>query len=92
MAIYLNTITNEYPRHDGDLELLGWIPNNELPEGWVEVYQDDKPIPGIDQIAEIQPPILIDGVWKTTWSIRDMTNDELIAREEFLNKIQSSLT
>jgi hypothetical protein len=84
MAIYLNTQTNEYPRHDGDLELLGWKLGEPLPENWVEVTQDDIPEIQDGQTYEIQPPSLIDDVWHITWLVRDLTEEEKVEIQERL--------
>lgn len=76
MTVYLNVETNEYPRHDGDLELLGWKVGDPLPENWVEVSID--PIPEVDenQTYQLQEPQLIDGQWRATWSVRAITDEE----------------
>lgn len=80
MAIYLNIKTNEYPRHDGDLELIGWKLGDTLPENWVEVSIGDVP-----SITETQTyiqnfPEKIDGVWTITYTIREMTQEEIDAK------------
>jgi hypothetical protein len=77
MSIFLNVNTSEYPRFVGDLELLGWQNGEPLPEGWVEVIQD--PIPEIENTQTYieNLPQLIDGVWKITWTVRDLTEEEV---------------
>lgn len=91
MAIYLNTETGEYPRHDGDLELLDWKIGDPLPSGWVEVEQD--PIPAIKsgQTYESNPPQEIDGVWRVTWSIREITAKELATQKLEQEKLEQEL-
>jgi hypothetical protein len=84
MSIYLNTVTGEYPRHDGDLELLGWNPGEPLPENWVNVIETEEPLPGTNEVVEFQPAVLLDGVWYTDWLVRPMTEEERIRAEEFL--------
>lgn len=74
---YLNINTNDYPRYDGDLELLGWKLGDPLPEDWVEVIQDPTPVVAEDEIYVIQVPQLVNGVWKATWLIRKMTAEEI---------------
>jgi hypothetical protein len=77
MTAYLNTLTNEYPRHDGDLELLGWVPGEPLLSYWVEVEYVKPPtlLPGqtYEQIPPAQDP---DGIWRMKWAVRDLTADE----------------
>ena len=77
MALYLNTQTNEYPRYDGDLILLGWNVGEPLPENWVKVAQLDPPTVENTKVAEPIFPVEINGVWKMQWKIRDSTLSEL---------------
>ncbi len=76
MAIYMNTSTGEYPRHDGDLELLGWSVGEPLPTNWVEVEYVDPPKLGDNETYTQLDPIEIDGVWKMQWQKRALTADE----------------
>jgi hypothetical protein len=78
MAYYLNTQTLEYPRHDGDLKLLGWIEGNELPENWVNVNFVDPPEVLDSQIAYETFPENVDGIWYMTWQIRDKKEEEFL--------------
>lgn len=73
---YLNTTTGEYPRFDGDLELLGWQVGQPLPSDWVEVTIDPTPSLIEGETYEIRPPQLIDGVWRQTWTVRAITEAE----------------
>jgi hypothetical protein len=86
MSIYLNTVTGEYPRHDGDLELLGWQLGEPLPENWVSVLETEELVPGTNEVVESQPPVFIDGQWHMSWEIRTMTPEEIIRVEEFNNQ------
>lgn len=77
---YYNTITNEYPRYTGDLELLGWAQKSPLPEGWVEVDVDSVEMPNIqsDDLVETGPPVQNpDGSWKASWAVRKRTQQEI---------------
>lgn len=74
---YLNIETNEYPRHDGDLELLGWTPGESLPEHWVEVVESPMPTPGENQVIFEIEPAQVDGIWTMQWETRPMTQSEL---------------
>lgn len=80
MAIYLNTETNEYPRHAGDLELLGWNLGDPLPENWVTVLLVDPPIITETQTYTQNFPEKIDGIWKITYTVREMTQEEIDAK------------
>jgi hypothetical protein len=81
MTIYLNTNTGEYPRHQGDLELLGWVAGEPLPADWVEIKYVEPPICGIDEIVEQAAPTLVNDEWKMTWQARILTADEKAYRD-----------
>jgi hypothetical protein len=80
MAYYLNTETNEYPRHDGDLELLGWTLGEPLPEPWVEVEHVPSPEVSESENYSEGAPVHLNGVWKRNWVVRDLTEEELTQR------------
>lgn len=69
MAIYLNTVTKEYPRFIGDLYLLGYKSGQPLPENWVEVQETLAPTFGENESVRQLEPKLIDGVWKQQWEV-----------------------
>jgi len=79
--IYLNTETNEYPRHDGDLELLGWSVGEPLPENWVVVEYTEPPEIDEETTYWEVPPTLVNGVWKITYATRALTEKELLWRQ-----------
>jgi hypothetical protein len=92
--IYLNTKTNEYPRHVGDLELLGWKLGDSLPENWVEVEYTEPPAveegQTCDQLAPTQDE---DGIWRIHWSeVRPLNSAELALKEKMLRLITDSQT
>lgn len=70
MSTYYNTTTGEYPLHYADLEALGW------PAEWVEVEVEQMPSAPSGSTCERQGPTLIDGVWKITWVVRPITDEE----------------
>lgn len=76
MIVYMNIVTMEYPRHIGDLQLLGWEQGEPLPENWVEVHQDNIPVIEKGQTYQLQEPQLIDGVWRAIYEVREMTEEE----------------
>lgn len=81
MAIYYNTETNEYPRHDGDLELLGWSTGAPLPAGWAIVHPTAPPAVSGDEIAYEVLPQLVDSQWLQSWDTREMTLKEIERRD-----------
>jgi hypothetical protein len=81
MTLYLNTETNEYPRHDGDLELLGWTLADPLPEKWVVVEYTNPPIVDVNTTYQQEFPTLADGVWRVSWATRPLTEYELLRRD-----------
>jgi hypothetical protein len=89
MSIYLNVNTKEYPRHDGDLELLGWQIGQPLPEGWVEVVGDFPTLEAGEDCSEIEPKE-INGVWTRQWSIVQITEEELKERVALFKAQQNS--
>jgi hypothetical protein len=84
--IFYNIESNEYPRHQGDLELLGWKVGDPLPENWVEVeYVAPKELDVLEICSPAPLPVLIDGVWKTAWNYRFLTEEEIAIVEEQQN-------
>lgn len=77
MAKYLNTDTKEYPRHQGDLELLGWSVGEPLPENWVEVQEVAAPETLEGEIAIELAPKLVDETWIQQWKVHTFTEEEL---------------
>jgi len=78
MSLFYNTITNEYPRFIGDLELLGYRTGDPLPEGWASVQQSEYPrdIGENKKVVELAP-VLIDSTWQQRFEILDMTDEEI---------------
>lgn len=84
---YFNTITKEYPRHMGDLQLLGWQENTELPEGWVEVTETQTPLITPGQTYDMIEPKLVDNIWITQFIVRDRTEEEIQKQKDLTAKI-----
>jgi hypothetical protein len=87
MSAYLNLETGEYPRHIGDLYLLGYKDEEELPEGWVQVVPTENPAPGVDQKAIEVAPKLINGIWTQQWEVVDLTTEEIARRDNQLDPL-----
>lgn len=78
---YLNTLTMEYPRHIGDLYLIGYKDGEDLPEGWVEVVDTELPsFNENEKVVEIAPA-LIDNVWTQQWQVVNLTEEDIAAIE-----------
>lgn len=73
---------NEYPTFYGEIQLQnpGWKFGDPLPEGWQEVVETDPPSVSENQKAYEEFPVEIDGVMTQKWAIRDMTDEEIAAR------------
>ena len=93
MTDYLNPITGEFPRHDGDIQLIqpDWTPEQLLPEPWVEVIWQDPPTTNETQIALVAPPAQVDGVWTRQWAIHTYTAEELAANKARQAEMQQRL-
>jgi hypothetical protein len=73
MTAYINLTTGEYPRHPGDIELA---PNDQFaPVEWVDPPPYSFPL----QLCYEGPPVNENGIWRTTWIVRDATQEELDA-------------
>lgn len=69
----------EYPRYPGDIQLEHpeWSVEAPLPEGWVFVEDTTPPSTGLGQTLYVGEPEQIDGIWKQSWLVRDLTPEEL---------------
>lgn len=71
MTAYINLTTNEYPRHQGDIEL---VPEDVFAQvQWVDMPEFDK----VTQRCYEGFPIETNGVWHMTWIVRDATQEEI---------------
>jgi hypothetical protein len=92
MAAYLNIVTKEYPRHDGDLELLGWEVGQPLPSDWVEVLEVELPETQDDEKLIIGFPVENNGKWYVNPIIEKMTEQEYSDAVAFRLAMRPSLT
>lgn len=86
MSIYYNTVTQEYPRHIGDLQLMGWQVGEPLPENWVEVTFVEQPDVEDGKVAVETLPIENDGTWYVSWTTRDITQEEIDFNNSVIEK------
>lgn len=73
---------NEYPRHIGDIQAANpeWDANSDLPIGWIAVQSAEPPTVLDGQMLQELFPQEISGAWVQVWAVRDMTADEIEAR------------
>lgn len=74
---------NQYPRHYGDIMLHtpGWKFGDQLPEGWVQVAEAERPTAGADEIVYEDFPTEVKGVMIQNWQTRPMTAKEIERRD-----------
>ena len=77
MTTYINTTTMEYPRHAGDIAID--------PTGtYAEVQWVDRPeFDTSTQACDEGTPENVDGVWRKTWVVRPITEQELALKQKF---------
>lgn len=75
--LFYNTETKEYPRYSADLEELGWISGQPLPENWVEVEDNSPILDETNQTFTELFPELVDGKYIRKYQVRDLSPEEL---------------
>ena len=90
MTTYINTITLEYPRHIGDIQLENpSTTESDLPEEWQSVTPVERPVYDYEtQVAYELPPIEVDNVWYMQWAIRELTQQELEEKIARLTRVR----
>lgn len=80
MTIFYNIETGEYPRHEGDLKIVGWVENTTLPENWVAVENTEMPkVDSTKKVIEGMPEQYEPGKYKQKWIIEDLSYDERVS-------------
>jgi hypothetical protein len=71
---------NEYPRYPGDIQIENpeWNVEDPLPSGWIFVNETSPPEIEPGQTYESASPEEIDGEWFHAWTVRDLTELELM--------------
>lgn len=85
MSAYINLKTLEYPRHEGDIRLdvrgipLGLTGDSfPCPESYALVHWVDRPSYDVaTEVVEETSPVFENGVWKMSWQVRQMTQEEI---------------
>jgi len=74
---------NEYPRHIGDIQLAhpNFKQGDDLPAGWVQVAEAERPEPQTDKVIFEDFPVEVDGQMTQNWQVRDMTVEEIERRD-----------
>ena len=71
MTAYINLTTQEYPRHQGDIELN---PNDTYVKvEWVDMPAYDAQTTRCEEGF----PVKINSIWCMTWIVRDATPEEI---------------
>lgn len=57
---------------------------SSVPEHWKLFIRVERPIPTMYQTMDSQEPVYaqVDGVWTDVWSLRDMTAEEVAAKQQ----------
>lgn len=77
MSIFISPF-NEYPRHAGDIYIdHPDFDGINLPYGWKQVNTVNMPEIEFHQGVEENFPELINGEYFQSWSVRDLTEEEL---------------
>jgi hypothetical protein len=69
-----------HPAYESNLlQAFGSIPN-----GWEPFTRVEAPVLGVYEVLEFDVPIYIkiDGVWTDLWNVRDMTAEEITAKQQ----------
>lgn len=92
MKLYIETENGQPKNHpafeDNLLQAFGAIPDH-----WVPFKRIEKPDLGAYDVLEAEQPEyqLVDDVYKDVWSIRPMTNEEKVIKNQEIKDIWSSL-
>lgn len=80
---YLNTRSNKFPIFQDDIKTYypSWSEENKIPNHFVEVQETDAPDFNFNQKLEYGIPELVDGKYKVTWLVTDLTPAELLAKK-----------
>lgn len=87
---YLKKSTMQYPLHQGDIRLMYPDMGEEFvipDEDIVEVEETSLPAVEENQYYIEQKPILIDGKWVRQFDVIAMTEEEITARKEMMEKL-----
>ena len=75
-----NGATKNHPAFEDNLiQAFG-----SIPEQWEAFTRIERPAPSVYQLLESEEPTYakVDGVWSDVWSLRDMTAEEKVAKQQ----------
>ena len=84
MKLYIQTQDGQPINHpafeDNLLQAFGGL----IPAHWEEFVRVERPTALIYQVLESEEPTYakVDGVWTDVWTVRDMTAEEIIAKQQ----------
>ncbi len=87
MSTYIKLSTLEYPRHIGDIAI---DPAGEADYALVEWV--DPPQIAENQIHYEGPPENVNGVWKMTWVVKTLTEEEIAERARKTAELMNNRT
>lgn len=93
MSAFINP-DGEYPRHIGDIELAhpDWDGDlTNLPEGWHKVEETEMPAPSANLLVVEGAPELVDGAYKQTWVVTELTDEEVVERRKTATRLRVML-
>lgn len=83
MRLYIETENDQIKNHpafeDNLLQAFGAIPAH-----WEDFTRVERPVPAVYQSMDSQEPVYakVDGTWTDVWSLRDMTAEEVEAKQQ----------
>jgi hypothetical protein len=83
MNLYIEIENNQPKNHPAFEDNLKQA-FGEIPENWQPFIRIERPILGVYELLENQEAIYakVDDVWSDVWTVRDMTTEEKIAKQQ----------
>lgn len=84
MNLYIQTENGNAINHPAFEDNLMAAFNGIVPPNWEKFIRVERPIPTVYQVlvSEESSYELVDGVWTDVWALRDMTSDEITAKQQ----------
>ena len=84
MNLYIQTENGKPINHPALMDNLMAAFNGIVPPNWEKFIRVERPIPTVYQVlvSEESSYELVDGVWTDVWVLRDMTADEITAKQQ----------
>ena len=84
-----NGATKNHPAFEDNLiQAFGAVPTQ-----WEAFTRVERPVPAVYQVLDSQEPTYqkVDDVWTDVWSLRDMTADEIAAKQQAAKEAWAAL-